>query len=137
MLMNMELSHPSNLHVLHPNKHKNYAHEVNMRLMEWAHWRSKDRSHLSYPSESITTKLLQGSPASSFHIPENPRAEEIDKLLALLKCMHPDWANIVIAYYDRVLNEKIDNVVKKCGVPRSVFFNILDRAKVWFEAKLN
>jgi antitermination protein Q len=112
---------------------------IEERLEEWGKWaRQGETAGLYYPTISNVGKVI-GSGATFIdrnYKPDsdNPRAEEIDKLVSLYAKTHSFEAKLLQGYY--VDSKPKEYLAKKFQISVTIFYERLKRAKAWLEGCL-
>lgn len=110
--------------------------ETELRLKEWGAWLVKImEGGIGYPSQATLVTALQGSRSTAIrHIPDNPRAEEIDAIYNHLLAIYPLRAKIMKAHYTS--KEHPRENAYKYALPLRQYYQLLLLARTFVEAKL-
>ncbi len=112
--------------------------ELEARLEEWAEFylSGNPYSHLDYPSESSGFKELRGGGQNNRRVPENPRAEQIERWVNELAIHSPDNADALRKFYFSSRNIPAHKLAKnvRCGI--TTLRRRIDKAKEYIYARL-
>lgn len=113
---------------------------IEERLEEWGRWaRQGESAGLYYPSRSNVGKIMDSGATfidRSFHgIEENPRAEEIDRLVCMYAKTHDLGAKILFIYY--VQSKPRELVMSNLKITLAMFYDRMKMAKSWLEGCLS
>jgi len=114
---------------------------VEARLVEWGEWyRKGNDSGIGFPHRNILTRLreeggilISGTGARS--LPENPAAEEIEKLVGVLSTLHADRAIALRINYFYTYPPEIK--AKWCKWSKQRFQRNLKYAREWIKGYLS
>jgi hypothetical protein len=108
------------------------------RLLHWGNWLVKTlTSGIGYPSQSTLVTALQGSPSTVAHyLPDNPDAEQIEKLVLEMSLKHKVWATVLRRHYTRENGQTADSVAKALEMQPRIYSYHLSMGRRWVEKQL-
>jgi hypothetical protein len=108
------------------------------RLLHWGNWLVKTlTSGIGYPAQSTLVTALQGSPSTVAHyLPDNPDAEQIEKLVLEMAKKHKVWATVLRRHYTRENGETAERAAKALEMPDRTYRYRLHMARKWMEKRL-